>query len=348
VKLGIIGLTQSGKSTAIFALTGQTPGAAGLVGKHQAVVPVPDERLDALFQIYPRDRRVPATVEFIDYGEIPRDSSAYWANVRLADALVHVVAGFDPVSREERDSSALRAAYNELNAELAVSDLDIIERRRDKLSKQIKRPTKTQDQDLEELALLERMLEAENAGGSFADVEMSDSEAKLLRSFQLLTRKPELVLLNLSENAWSNRGEIKAAFPENVQFIEMCAIIEVELGQLEESERGEFAELYEIAEPVGPRAITAAYGVSGSIRFYTVGKDEVRAWTIPAGLSAKEAAAKVHTDMAKGFIRAKTIAFDDLSAHGSEKAAKEKGLVRLEGKDYRVADGDVLEFHFSK
>jgi GTP-binding protein YchF len=348
VKLGIIGLTQSGKTTAFFALTGQTPEAAGLVGKHRAVVPVPDERLDILFQMYPRDKRVPATVEFIDCGEIPRDSSAYWANVRLADALVHVAAGFDPMSREERDSSALRAAYNELNAELVVSDLDIIERRRDKLSKQIKRPIKTQEQDLKELALLERMLEAEKASGSFSDIEISDSEEKLLRGFQLLTRKTEMVLLNLSENAWSNRPDNKTAFPEDTRVIEMCAILETELAQLDESERDEFAEAYEITEPVGPRAITAAYDVSGSIRFYTVGKDEVRAWAIPDGLPAKEAAAKVHTDMAKGFIRAKTIAFDDLDAHGSEKAVKEKGLVRLEGKDYRVADGDVIEFHFSK
>jgi GTP-binding protein YchF len=348
VKLGIIGPTQSGKTTSFFALTGRAPEDAGMAGKHQAIVPVPDERLDVLLTMYPRDKRVPATVEFSDYGEIPRDSASYWSNVRLCDALVHIVPGFDPLSREDRGPESIAAAYNGFRADLSVADIDILERRAGKLKTQVKRPTKTRELDQKELALVEKLLEMAGSGESLASVELPENEDKFIRGFRLLTRKPELVLINLSENAWTEKPDLHGMFPEGAKTIEMCALLEHELAQLDESERGEFAEAYGITQPVGPRAISAAYETTGNIRFYTVGKEEVRAWTLETGSTAPEAAGKVHTDMARGFIRAKTIAYGDLKEAGSEKTAKEKGLVRLEGKDYTVQDGDVIEFHFSK
>jgi GTP-binding protein YchF len=353
MRLGLIGPPQSGKTTVFSAITGRVVDPAAAVQEQMAAVPMPDPRLEWVAQEQRPKRVTPASLEFVD---VPGFSLAtahgraeflrHVPSLRQCDGLVAVVRGFaDPSVPAYRDRIDPAADLKELHEELLFADLEQVTNRLDRLDKQVRKPTGRRDADKHEMELLRRCQEALEQEQPLLAVSQSEEEAKLLRSFAFLTEKPLVAVLNVSEQEAANPPALEVAAGRTS--VSLCAKLEAEIAQLAEADRGAFLSELGISEPAGPRLTRACYEGLGLISFFTCNEQEARAWSVPRGIKALEAAGKIHTDIARGFIRAEVVAFEDLRAADGFKQAKAIGKIRLEGKEYEVQDGDVILFRFN-
>ncbi|NOY39893.1 MAG: redox-regulated ATPase YchF [Nitrospirae bacterium] len=358
MKIGIIGLANSGKTTIFNALTGQnipttvypTTEAQPNVG----VVKVPDERVERLTGIYQPKKVTLATVEYIDYLGItkgdPQQNRKVLDMIKDVDAVVHVIRAFEDESiiHPTGNVDPLRDAEKTVELELIFSDLELVEKRLERMEEGARKGKK---QDEKERAVLLRCKEVLEEEIPLRRVAFNEDELLSLRHLQFISIKPEVMLLNLHEDdIGSEKGsalveQLRKRF--ELPVVALSGKIEMEIAQLGQDEAKEFLKDLGIEEPAMARLIRICYDHLGLISFHTVGKDEVRAWTIKKGTTAQKAAGKIHTDIERGFIRAEVISFDDFIKSGSMAAAREKGLVRLEGKTYEVQDGDIINFRFN-
>ena len=355
MRVALIGPASSGKS-ALFAAVAQAGGSHVDLSRpdqpHLAVVKVPDRRLDWLVLQHNPKKVVPAELEFLDLPGFDLSDTAgrnraktHWAAMRQSDMLVFVVRGFAaqtvPAYRDRIDPADDVA---ELLNEMIFADLEQVTNRVSKLDTAMKKPTGKRDEQKRELELMERLCRTLEDERPISEAVQSESEDKLIRSFAFLSQKPVLVVLNCGEDAAAQGG------PEDIggcPCIQLSAKIEKELAELPPDERTEFLADLGLDAPARDRLIRACYRALKIASFLTVGPDECRAWSIRLGTPAVEAAGEIHSDIARGFIRAETVAYDDLYACGDMKAAKAAGKVRLEGKSYIVRDGDVINFRFN-
>jgi len=363
MKLGMVGLPNVGKSTLFNALTNAGAESANYpfctIEKNVGVVSVPDERLDKLYEMYHPAKFTPATLEFVDIAGLVKGASKgeglgnkFLADIREVDAVVHVVRCFEDDNIIHVDGSVNPARDVEtINLELIFADLELLERRIDKTRKLLKSDKKYQ----QELDLELRIQSCLEEGHSARSLSFSEEEAPIVRSLQLLSCKPVIYAANMSEDDFMSGIDdnphyqaVRAiAEKEHAGVLPICAKIEEEIAGMSSEDREMFLSELHLTESGLARIIKEGYALLGLISFLTSGTDECRAWTITKGTKAPQAAGKIHTDFEKGFIRAEVISFDDLMACGSMAAAKEKGLVRLEGKEYVMRDGDVVLFRFN-
>jgi len=358
MKTGIIGLPQVGKTSLLKILTRVNVEERGYSREaHIGIAKVPDDRLDRLAALFNPKKLIHATVEYADVAAVSQEAlkeTAFLASLRNVDALIHVLRAFENEAVPHVGSiDPLRDAKN-LEFELMISDLTQVEKRIERLEKDLK---KMRTADLEkESALLLRCKESLEAEKPLRELEMSPDEKKLIRGFMFLSQKPVLYAVNLSESttlgedlekAGQKYGLTELSSRPNAGLTAFCGKVEAELADMEDEEAQEFLGSYGLKESGLVRLIRRSYELLGLISFFTVGEDECRAWTVPANSRAQEAAGAIHTDLEKHFIRAETIHWDTLLAAGSEAAARSQGTLRLEGKDYLVQDGDVLHIRHS-
>lgn len=356
MRVALAGPPQSGKST-LFAAVAEAGGSHVDLSRpdqpHLAVVKVPDERLPALARMHEAKKTVHAELEFLDLPGFDladqaarHRAAAHWPAMRQSDMLAFVVRAFDdPTTPAYRGRVDPAADVEELLVEMLLADLDQVTGRIAKLEAAIKKPTANRDQEMQELELMKRLSATLEAEKPISAAAATQAEDKLLRSFAFLSRKPILAVVNCGEDsAGGGRGREELA---GLPCIELSAKIEEEIAELPAEDRGDFLADLGLNEPARDRLIRACYRRMDLVSFLTTTHGECRAWTVPAGTEAIAAAAEIHTDMARGFIRAETVAFDDLAAAGDMKAAKAAGKVRLEGKHYVVRDGDVITFRFN-
>jgi GTP-binding protein YchF len=367
VQIAIVGLAGSGKTTVFNTLTRghAETGGYGALTLNVGVVKVPDDRLDRLAEIFKPKKVVHADVTYADLPAPPPSSEGHvgaeelpaehLARLRESDALLHVVRAFDDPAVPHPDGSVDPARDLErLDLEFILADLALVDRRLERLEGSGRHGTPAEREANERQALILAGLKAGlEAGKPIRDLGLSDDDAKAIRGFRFLTEKPVLVLLNIGEGDIAGAGERAAAIEagyrhEHAMVAALSAKIEMELGELDPDEAGAFMAELGIAESGLDRVIGLSYRLLGLISFLTAGPDEVRAWPIPDGSTADAAAGAIHTDLAKGFIRAETVSYDDLVELGSTAEARRNGKLRSEGKTYRVRDGDVLEILFSR
>ena len=367
MQIAIVGLAGSGKTTVFNTLTrghAETGGYGG-VTLNVGVVKVPDDRLDRLAEIFKPKKVVQADVTYVDLPAPPASSEGrvgteelpadHLARLRDSDALLHVVRAFeDPSNPHVAGSVDPARDLEQLDLEFTLADLAMTERRLERLGGSGRHGTQAEREAAErEEVVLRRIHEGLEAGTPIRDLGLDPDESKAIRGFRFLTEKPVLVLLNVGESdlatAPSLVDRITAGYPHRHALVDaLSAKIEMELGELEPDEAGVFMEELGISESGLDRVIALSYRLLGLVSFLTAGPDEVRAWPIPDGSTAVDAAGTIHTDLAKGFIRAETVAYDDLVTLGSLAEARKAGRLRSEGKTYRVKDGDVVEILFSR
>ncbi len=363
MKLGMVGLPNVGKSTLFNALTNAGAESANYpfctIEPNVGIVSVPDSRLDALREMYSPEKFTPATLEFVDIAGLVKGASKgeglgnkFLADIREVDAIVHVVRCFedDNIVHVEGNINPARDIET-IDLELIFADIELIERRIDRTKKLIKGDKKYQT----ELEFLEKLKEHLEAGHSARSFGFDEEEAEIIKSTPLLSAKPVIYAANLSDEDFRNNIDTSAHYKtvcdiaqqENAAVLPICAELEAEIADMDEEDKKMF--LSELGLEVSglDRIIKEGYALLGLISFLTAGQPEVRAWTIRKGTKAPQAAGKIHTDFERGFIRAEVVAFDDLMECGSMSAAKDKGLVRSEGKEYVMQDGDVVLFRFN-
>jgi len=353
MKIGLLGLPRSGKTTVFNALTKAEAPVAHPNGKSEpnlAVIKVMDERVDRLSEIYDPKKTVYATVEFVDFVGFEESaqkkdafSGAAMSLIRTLDALALVVRNFSddglgvPTPLED---------LRKINDELTLSDLMVVENRLERIENGHKRGQRTEAL-LKEEKTLKRLLEHLNENRPIRDLELSSEEEKAVRGFQFLTKKPIMVILNSEETRFGKSGALVSEIEKTHRAIEFAGQFEMELSRLDEKEAVLFMEDMGIPESAYRRLTRLAYEILGYISFFTVGSDEVRAWNVRRGDTALDAAAAIHSDLARGFIRAECFSYEACLQYGSERIIREKGLFRLEGKEYRVQDGDILNIRFN-
>jgi GTP-binding protein YchF len=367
MQIAIVGLAGSGKTTVFNTLTrghAETGGFGGME-LHVGVVKVPDERLDRLAAIFKPKKIVQADVTYVDLPAPPASSEGHvgtedlpaehLARLRDSDALLHVVRAFeDPANPHPEGSVDPARDIDRLDTEFLLADLALVERRLDRLKTSGRHGTPAEREANErEEAILVRLNAALEGGSPIRDVVLEPDEEKAIRGFRFLTQKPVLILLNVGEGALATAGEqvavLARAYDHRTALVDaLSARIAMEVGELEPDEAAVFMEELGIAKSSLDRVIALSYRLLGLISFLTAGPDEVRARPIHDGSTAVDAAGAIHTDLAKGFIRAETVAYDDLLQLGSLAEAKKHGKLRSEGKTYRVRDGDVVEILFSR
>lgn len=359
-KCGIVGLPNVGKSTLFNALTKAGIEAQNFpfctIEPNAGVVPIPDPRQDQLSAIVKPERVVPTIMEFVDIAGLVAGASKgeglgnqFLANIRGTDAIAHVVRCFEDENIVHVAGKVNPASDIEvINTELALADLESVEKQMHKAQKQ----AKGGDKDAKALmTVCEKILPLLNEGRPVRSADLSEYEMDVIETLHLLTIKPTLYIANVAEDGFADNPWLEivraVAAAENAEFVPICNKIEAEIAELEDFEKAEFLEELGLAEAGLDRVIRAGYALLGLQTYFTAGVKEVRAWTIRIGDTAPQSAGKIHTDFEKGFIRAEVIAFDDFVNLGGEQAAKNAGKRRLEGKDYVVKDGDVMHFRFN-
>lgn len=352
MKIALLGLPGSGKTT-VYRAVGEdqpdVPPGTLQTETHVQVVRVRDQRLERCREIFSPKKYTPAGLELWDPSGVPMGGgekekdrrTRLLASLREADAYVIVVRGFQsdryPYEREEADP---KADLQALADELVTADFLVAEGRMNRLRENIRRNARTKDEDKLELALLERLATKLESGENLVDIELGDADEKRIRGFQFFSRKPFLVLLN---GPAEDAGDLGDGVPLHVRGrFSLDAQVEAEVAAMDPEDRPAFLEEFGIEEPAAERFVHEVYRAVGLLSFFTVGEDEVRAWTIRAGDTAVDAAGKIHTDLARGFIRAEVYRFEDLDEAGGEKEVKAKGALRLEGKGYVVEDGEIV------
>jgi len=355
LKVAFLGLSQSGKSTIFSAISGKAISMAGTPTIEEAMVRVPDDRLDWLTDHYKPKKTVHATIDCLDVpglsftDEHTRAASKRLINqIRTAELLVLVVRAFEnPAVPAYGNTIDPARDLNEIKTELLLADLELVATRIDRLEKQVNKPTKTQTHDKAELVLQKKLQQAIEAEKPISSVIENETELELIKSLGFLTLKPIVVAVNVGESQLNEKFDFDDILDSDTPVTALCAELEYELSQLDIGSRREFMADLGIKESAKSKLVHSCYSAIGLISFITVGPDEVRAWPIRKGIVALDAAGKIHSDIKRGFIRAETFSYDDLRELGDEKALKAAGKIKLEGKEYPVKDGDIINFRFN-
>jgi hypothetical protein len=348
IKIGLVGMPKSGKSTVFNAVTKSNAEVSdyytGNIKPNIATVNVADERIDYLSEVFNPRKTIYATIEYLDFVGIKRDeakkelfSSQFLGLIRTVDAFGLVVRGFDIPGNPAKSEEEVETS----ETEFIISDMAICEKKIDTINKNMKRGVKTSEVEIEK-RLLEKCCDCLNDGQFLQKLNLKSHELKLLRGYQFLTLKPMFVILNVEDENFGRNDALIESISQKYCVVEIAGKFEMELNQLDEGDAKQFMQEFNIKESAVKKLTRISYETLGLISFFTVGADEVRAWSLREGRTALDAAGEIHTDLAKGFIRAERYSFEDFKQYGSEKALKTAGKFFLEGKEYLVKDGDII------
>ncbi|UCE99257.1 MAG: redox-regulated ATPase YchF [Planctomycetota bacterium] len=355
MKIALLGLLQSGKSTIFASLSGKAIPPSGSTNIAEAIVPVPDERLDWLTEFYKPKKTTYATIDCLDLpgfnftDEHGRSAARRLINhIRIVDMFVLVVRCFEnPAVPPYRNAIDPARDLTELQTELLLADLELVATRIERLEKNLAKPTKNHAHDKAELDLQKKLQQTIEAEKTISSAIETEAELEIIKSLGFLTLKPMTVVVNVGEDQLDKEFDFTGIIDSAIPVTTLCAKLEYELAQLDPQSRHDFMTDMGITVSAAAKFAKSCYSSMGLISFLTVVSDELRAWPIKQGTNALDAAAKVHSDIKRGFIRAETFAFEDLKELGSEKAIKAAGKIRLEGKEYIVKDGDIINFRFN-